>query len=100
MNISSHGTRAIYRTSIDFLTQNLLISTEAKETYIDHAVGNKVFKSYQRQDYFIERIKIQSIYAYFIFECAGLPNLQKIVNDYVENFNQKYPEHSFSISNN
>lgn len=100
LNITLHGTRAIYRTSIDFLTQNLNISTEAKEKYIDHAVGNKIFKTYQRQDYFIERIKIQSIYAYFIFECAGLTNMQKKVIDYINTFNKKYPEHSFSIQTN
>lgn len=93
--ICNHGTRAIFRTTIDFLTLNMNVSSESKEMYLDHVSGSKIFRTYQRQDYFLERVKIQCLYARFIFECAGLDDYLNSVKEYVEYFNIKYPDYNF-----
>lgn len=77
-----HGSRAIYRTIIDFLTKDILIDESAKEVYISHKTDSYVKSRYHRNDYFIERLKLMCIYSKFIFKCAGMPELSVKVDEY------------------
>lgn len=93
-SLSLHGTRAILRTVVDLLTETKSISYQAKEVYLSHDVRGRVERSYQRQDFFIERYKLQIEYAKFLVgTCSEDDELYNIViNDgYIEkiidNFN-------------
>lgn len=59
--IKAHGSRAIYRTIIDFITP-VTTDIRAKEYYISHEIQNKVAQSYSRNDLIQARIEIQELY--------------------------------------
>lgn len=75
--ISLHGFRSILRTIIEFLPETKQISYEAKEFYLSHKILNKVVESYQRYDYFNERMTIQKKYAEFLLTCLNESELKK-----------------------
>lgn len=84
-----HGSRAIYRTIIDFLTRDILIDESAKEVYISHKTDSYVKSRYHRNDYFIERLNLMCIYSKFIFKCAGMPDWLVKVDEYVDNISER-----------
>ena len=84
-----HGTRAIYRTAIDFLDKDHMFSENEKESYINHKTDNYIQRRYRRNDFLIQRMRIMNLYASFIYSCAGLVGEQKKVDDYVKAFNQR-----------
>lgn len=59
--IKAHGSRAIYRTIIDFITP-VTTDIRAKEYYLSHEIQNKVAQSYSRNDLIQVRIEIQELY--------------------------------------
>lgn len=92
-SLSLHGTRAILRTVVDLLTETKSISYQAKEVYLSHDLRGKVERSYQRQDFFIERYKLQIEYAKFLVgTCCEDKELYNIViNDgYIEKIIDKF----------
>lgn len=86
-DLSLHGTRAILRTVVDLLAETKGINPLAKEVYLSHEVRGMVERCYQRQDFFIERYKLQIEYAKFLVgTCSEDDELYNIViNDgYIE----------------
>lgn len=81
-----HGTRAIFRTTIDFLTEGGNFTDDAKECYINHKVDSYVKSRYHRNDYFMERIRMMCIYAGFIYECAGFTKEIKKLRSFESDF--------------
>lgn len=78
--LSLHGTRAILRTVVDLLPETKDINPLAKEVYLSHEVRGMVERCYQRQDFFVERYRLQIAYARFLIEtCCGDVELLDIV---------------------
>lgn len=69
---SLHGTRAVFRTTIDFLDTGNVIGNDAKESYINHKTDNYVQGRYHRNDHLIPRLELMCVYASFIYESSGL----------------------------
>lgn len=84
-----HGSRAIYRTIIDFLTKDVLVDESAKEVYISHKTDSYVKSRYHRNDYFLDRLRLMCIYSKFIFQCAGMPEWVVKVDEYVVNISER-----------
>lgn len=84
-----HGSRAIYRTIIDFLTKDILIDESAKEVYISHKTDSYVKSRYHRNDYFLDRLRLMCIYSKFIFQCAGMSEWVVKVDEYVVNISER-----------
>ena len=84
-----HGSRAIFRTVIDFLAKGELINESAKEVYINHKTDSYVKSLYHRNDYFLDRLRLMCIYSKFIFKCAGMHDWIDKVDVYIANVNER-----------
>ena len=84
-----HGSRAIFRTIIDFLAKGESINESAKEMYINHKTDSYVKSLYHRNDYFLDRLRLMCIYSKFIFQCAGMPEWVVKVDEYVVNISER-----------
>ena len=84
-----HGTRAIFRTVIDFIDKEHIIDKDEKEAYINHVTDNHVQRRYHRNDHLIARLRIMCMYASFIYECSELTEYQSNVQCYVHKLNDR-----------
>lgn len=84
-----HGSRAIFRTIIDFLAKGESINESAKEMYINHKTDSYVKSLYHRNDYFLDRLRLMCIYSKFIFQCAGMSEWVVKVDEYVVNISER-----------
>ena len=72
--IQFHGSRALYRTVIDFLIKNDGYRA-AKEYYLDHSIDSYVQSRYHRNNYLIERLYLQEHYLLWLIKCFNMiPN--------------------------
>lgn len=67
----AHGTRAIYRTVIEFLDLKGNISDSLKEAYIAHFPGSSTIHAYMRNFLLNKRKYIQEVWAAWL--CKSLP---------------------------
>ena len=83
------GSRAIFRTIIDFLAKGESINESAKEMYINHKTDSYVKSLYHRNDYFLDRLRLMCIYSKFIFKCAGMHDRIYKVDEYITHVNER-----------
>lgn len=84
-----HGTRAIFRTTIDFIDKDKAFGKDEKEAYINHKTDSYVQNRYHRNDHLIPRIEIMCKYASFVYEASGLTEEKKQTEAYVEKLNKR-----------
>ena len=84
-----HGTRAIFRTTIDFIDKDKAFGKDEKEAYINHKTDSYVQNRYHRNDYLIPRIEIMCKYASFVYEVSGLIEEKKQTEAYVEKLEKR-----------
>lgn len=73
-SVTTHGLRAIFRTTLDLLPETKAYDFNIKEACLDHRLLNKTQRAYQRYDYFSERYLIQKKYSKFLMSFFNIDN--------------------------